>query len=148
MTTAWSTWPTGLPDMAIRLSPQQTLDVVASSPAVLELEATWQPGGTPPPTHWHPHQAEHFEVLEGELTVRLGSVEPRVLAAGETLDVPPRTAHAMWNAGAAPCRASWRVTPAQRTEEMFRAVERSRGLGKVRLIWTFRNEFRLGSPRG
>lgn len=133
--------------MPIRLSPSQTVEVVASDPAVLVLGATWQPGGKPPPTHWHPHQAEHFEVLAGELTVRLGDAEPRVYAAGETLDVPPRTAHAMWNAGSTPCRASWRVTPAQRTEDLFRAIERSSGLGMLRVLWTFRNEFRLGSPR-
>lgn len=70
-----------------------------------------------------------------------------MVAAGETLDVPPRTAHSMWNAGPAPCYASWRVTPPQRTEEMFRTAGSVKGLGRVRMLWTYRNQYRLGSPR-
>jgi quercetin dioxygenase-like cupin family protein len=134
----------------IKLGETQTLRVVRSSTEALELESTWQPGGgTPPHTHWHPHQHEHFEVLVGELTVRLGGEASRVLAAGEAIEVPPRTAHSMWNAGTAPCSATWRVTPARRTEEMFRTIDAGLGpLDKVRLLWTFRHEFRLGSPRG
>lgn len=132
----------------IELSRIQTLRVVRSTPEQLELESTWQPGGTPPRTHWHPRQHEQFEVLEGELTVRLGEEPARVFRAGEAFAVPPRTAHSMWNAGSARCRASWRVTPARRTEQLFR--DAAAGLGRVtRLVWLwrYRHEFRLGSPR-
>lgn len=135
-------------DGHLELSKTQTLRVVGSAPAALEMESTWKPGGSPPPTHWHPHQHEHFAVLEGVLTVRLGGESPRRVEAGETIDVPARTAHSMWNAGTVPCRASWRVTPARRTEEMLRTVAAGPGpLGKVRMLWRFRHEFRLGSPR-
>lgn len=133
----------------IRLSSAQTLTVVSSTAERLEISSTWTTGGGPPPMHWHPVQHEHFEVLEGELTVGLGDAPPRVLRAGETLDVPPRTGHRMWNAGDGVCRASWVVTPAMCTEEMFRAIERSRSkLGAAaRLLTTFRDEYRFGSPR-
>jgi quercetin dioxygenase-like cupin family protein len=137
-----------MPADRLSMSEAQELQIVRSSPGVLEVESTWQPGGAPPRTHWHPHQTERFEVLKGELTVRLGADEPRAVPAGETFEVPPRTAHAMWNAGAEPCRASWRIMPAQRTEAMFRTIDSRPGpLGMIRMLWTFRNEFRLGSPR-
>ncbi|GGB67070.1 cupin [Knoellia flava TL1] len=130
----------------IRLGPRQTLTVLSSTPDALELECVWQPG-TPPPTHWHPTQHEHFDVLEGELTVVLDG-DQRVLAAGDALDIPPRTAHRMWNAGSDPCRASWTVRPAERTEELFRTMARRPGpLAKLGVLWRFRNELRLGSPR-
>ncbi len=131
-------------DDTIQLSPPQTLRIVASSPEALELEATWEAGGKPPPTHWHPTQHEHFEVLEGELTVELTGEPARVLRAGETLDVPPRTGHLMWNAGAERARASWVVTPALRTEEMFRRMAGASKLKQGATILRFRDEFRLG----
>lgn len=132
----------------IALSPQQTLRVVARTAEALDVESTWTAGGSAPRTHWHPRQDERFEVLEGELTVELGGGPPRVLRAGDTLDVPARTAHRMWNAGSAPVRATWRVTPALRTEEMFRYIDRGMSpLRGLRMLWTFRREFRLGSPR-
>ncbi|HEX6149231.1 cupin domain-containing protein [Nocardioides sp.] len=132
----------------IDLSSRQQLRVVSSTPAELVLECTWQTGGAAPRTHWHPTQQEHFEVHEGELTVRADGTE-RVVRAGESFGVPPRTAHAMWNAGAAPCRATWRVTPGQRTLELFRTMgNRPSGVGKVAALWRFRREFRLGTPRG
>jgi quercetin dioxygenase-like cupin family protein len=108
-------------DETIALGPHQTLRVIASTPEALLLEARWAPGGTPPIDHLHPGQDERFEVLEGELTVVLGG-KRRVLRAGDTLAVPRGSVHAMWNAGDEPARASWRVTPALRTEEMFRTI--------------------------
>ena len=132
----------------LTLTAHQTLQVVASSPRALELESTWLAGGRPPRTHWHPTQREQFEVLEGALTVELDGQPPRVLRPGEPLVVPPRTAHRMWNASTGVTRASWRVTPAQRTEEMFRAV--AGGLNPVTailLLWKYRHEMRLGKPK-
>ncbi len=123
--------------------------MIDSGPDALTVEATWQPGGKAPRTHWHPHQAEHFMVLDGELTVLLGDEGPRVVAAGGAFDVPARTAHAMWNAGDDPCRATWRVTPARRTEQMFRTIDAGLNpVRAVRMLWVFRHEFRLGRPRG
>lgn len=132
----------------IRLSESQTLTVLASTSDRLELESRWTTSPKPPPLHWHPRQSERFEVLEGELTVIVGRDEPRVLRVGDVLDVPPRTAHQMWNAGPAVTRALWTVTPARRTEEMLRFVAGGTGgLRGVRFLATFREEYRMGRPR-
>lgn len=128
----------------IKLGADQTLRVVASTPERLELESTWGPGpGKPPPRHYHPQQDERFEVQEGELTVEVGREPARVLKPGEVLEVPRGTSHRMWNAASSPARATWRVTPAMRTEEMFRFI--AEGMSPLRIasmLWTFRDEYR------
>lgn len=137
-----------MPTGTLRLGDHQTLRLVASSAEALEVESMWTVGGSAPLAHWHPLQTEHFTVVEGELTVRLGDDE-QVAPAGTSFEVPPRTVHAMWNAGSEPCRATWRITPARRTEEMFRTIDAGVGaLGRIALLWRFRNEFRIGTPRG
>jgi len=123
----------------IRLGPHQTLEVRTSTPDVLEVESTWEPGGGPPLAHFHPSQDERFEVLEGELTVRIDGGE-RVLAAGEVLEIPAGSVHEMWNAGETTARATWRVTPALRTEEMFRTIAAG---GVEDFLERFASEFRL-----
>lgn len=131
----------------LRLSAAQSLRVVARAPEALDLESTWATGGSPPPTHRHPRQHERFEVLDGELTVRLGDEPPRVLRPGEVIEVPARTAHCMWNAGPKSVRATWRVSPALRTEEMFRYIDRGMSpLRGLRMLWMFRHEYRIGRP--
>ncbi|GAB4001131.1 hypothetical protein GCM10029992_35610 [Glycomyces albus] len=132
----------------IRMTPTQTLEVRSSAPEALELTSSWEPTPKPPPTHWHPSQRERFEVLSGELTVEVGGDGPRVLRPGDTLDIPPRTPHRMWNAAASTTTATWKITPALRTVDMFRFM--SGGLGgirKVLLLVKFRDEFRIGGPR-
>src|SRR4051794_27664322 len=111
----------GVPDDVIKLGPNQTLFVRESTPEVLAMEAEWTPGSTEPPPHYHPNQDEHFEVLEGELTTVVAG-EQRVLHAGDVLDIPAGTAHRMWNTGDGTTRATWRVTPRLKTEEMFRTI--------------------------
>lgn len=133
---------------AIKLSASQTLQVRRSAPDFLELISTWEPSAKPPPMHWHPSQRERFEVLAGELTVELAGKPPRVFTKGDVIDVPARTAHRMWNAGTGQVSATWTVTPALRTEEMFRYIDQGLGgLRKLGLLVKFRNEFRIGSPR-
>jgi len=132
----------------LTLTAHQTVQVMASSPVMLELESTWLPGGSPPRTHWHPTQSEQFEVLEGALTVEIDGQPVRVLRPSDPLQVPPRTAHRMWNASTEVTRASWLVTPAQRTEKMFRTIDG--GLNPVTamvFLWKYRREMRLGKPR-
>lgn len=128
----------------LKLSDAQTLRIVSSTEEVLELESTWAAGpGKPPPRHYHPKQQERFEVLAGELTVEVGDEPARALTAGESLSIPEGVAHRMWNVGTEEVRARWVVTPALRTEEMFRFIDA--GLSPVRvatMLWRFRNEFR------
>lgn len=130
------------------LSAFQRLRVVGESPEALEIESVWRPGGTAPPWHWHPQQEERFEFLEGEVTVDVAGSDQRVFTAGETLVVPARTRHRMWNGGAEPARARWRITPPLRTLEMFRFIDRGTALPRaLRMLWAFRREFRIGRVR-
>jgi mannose-6-phosphate isomerase-like protein (cupin superfamily) len=120
-----------------------------------EVAGEWRPGkGTPPPPHFHPKQDEHFEVHEGELTVKLDG-EQRVLRPGEALDIPRGVVHAMWNAGSVPARATWQVRPALRTEDFWDGMTRLRAAGHkssaglvdlpgaALLFGEFRDEIRL-----
>lgn len=43
----------------IRIGPGQVLQVSSATADTLELESTWDPGGSPAPRHWHPRQREH-----------------------------------------------------------------------------------------
>jgi quercetin dioxygenase-like cupin family protein len=125
--------------------------------ALLAMDAEWDPEETRPPAHHHPHQDERFEVLEGELTAQVRG-RTRVLRAGETVEIPRRAVHRMWNAGEVPARARWEVRPALRTEEMFAAIDRSRAyranpkgggmtvLGAAPVLTKFSDEFRLTAP--
>jgi mannose-6-phosphate isomerase-like protein (cupin superfamily) len=127
------------------------------SEGLLAMEAEWAAEENRPPAPVHPHQDERFEVLEGELTVQLGR-KTRVLREGETVEVPRRTAHRMWNAGDRPARARWEVRPALRTQEMFEAIDRSRSfrphprgggmtvLGAAPVLTKYSDEFRLTAP--
>ncbi|MGH3433397.1 MAG: cupin domain-containing protein [Thermocrispum sp.] len=123
----------------------QTLRVVETSAEELHLESTWTAGESkPPPRHLHPRQDERFEVLAGELTVEVGGEPRRVLSAGESLEVPRGTAHRMWNAGEQTARATWRVTPALRTEQMLRFIGEGMSPPRVAtLLWRYRDEYRL-----
>jgi len=105
-----------------RLTPSESVTVRRSEPEVLEVEATYGPGGSPPPSHFHPAQDEHFEVLEGALRVRAGDVE-QVLRAGAEIDIARGTSHQMWNAEDAPARVRWETRPRGRTEDWFRGID-------------------------
>jgi mannose-6-phosphate isomerase-like protein (cupin superfamily) len=114
----------------LQITPGETLEVVERTPDVLVLNASWSPGGSAPPAHYHPAQDEHFEVLEGALHVELDGAE-RLLRAGETLDIPRGTRHRMWNPDPAPARARWETRPAGRTEQWFAAVAALQGTEHV-----------------
>ena len=51
------------------------------------VEATYGPGGKPPPKHLHPSQDERFRVLEGRLRLRVG-ISERELGAGDEIEIP------------------------------------------------------------
>jgi mannose-6-phosphate isomerase-like protein (cupin superfamily) len=110
------------------LNDHEKVTVRTSSADLLELDAEWQPAGHKPLPHFHPSQDEHFEITEGQLSVKLGS-ETRVLNAGDTVDVPRGVVHTFWNSGTTTARAKWQVRPAQRTEEFFRSVDNLRKQG-------------------
>jgi hypothetical protein len=112
------------------ITPGESLEVLEHTSAVLVLEATYAPGGSPPPAHYHPEQDEHFEVVEGALRIEVAGVE-RDLRAGETLDIPRGTAHRMWNPGAERARSRWETRPAGRTDNWFAALAAMQGTDRV-----------------
>jgi quercetin dioxygenase-like cupin family protein len=112
------------------LSPTESLTVREDTPEALEVEATYGPGGSAPPSHFHPAQDEHFEVLEGELTARVDGAE-RTLRTGDTLDISRGVVHQMWNASGEPARVLWRTSPAGRTLEWFSTLDALQREGRV-----------------
>jgi mannose-6-phosphate isomerase-like protein (cupin superfamily) len=114
----------------LRITPGETLEVLERKPDALVLEASYAPGGSAPPAHYHPSQDEHFEVLEGALQVEVDGAR-RQLRAGETLDVPRGKAHRMWNPDAVPARSRWETRPPGRTEQWFAALAALQGTEHV-----------------
>ena len=85
---------------------------------LLDVESVYtKPSPSRPPSHYHPHQEERFEILSGALRVRVGDKE-RELREGDVLVVPPGTPHEMW-AESGGTRVSWRTYPALKTEAFF-----------------------------
>jgi quercetin dioxygenase-like cupin family protein len=136
--------------MQLNLTPHESLTVVESSAERLVVDVTYAPGGSAPPTHYHPSQDEHFEVRSGVLGVKLGR-EKRELRAGDVLEIPRGTPHAMWNAGDAPATAVWTTSPAGRTLDWFRNLDAIPGKpGAISLapaLLAYDDVFRLAGPR-
>ena len=87
-------------------------------------------GGHVPARHVHPEQEERFTVVAGRMRFRLG--RRSVLARpGETVVVPPRTAHWFGNAGIEVAHARVEVRPALRMEEFFEATEAMSRSGRL-----------------
>jgi quercetin dioxygenase-like cupin family protein len=95
------------------------LRLVGIDDELLAMEATYAGTGDFPPVHLHPSQAEHFEVLEGELRAIVDGTERRY-GAGETFEVPEGTPHTM--TADVPTRTRWEVRPALRTAEFFEGL--------------------------
>jgi mannose-6-phosphate isomerase-like protein (cupin superfamily) len=87
----------------------------------LEFDLYLRPGGRVPAGHAHPSQEERFRVVSGRVRFRVGW-RSRLVEAGDSVTVPPRTAH--WFANAAPGISHVRVEvrPALALEELFRSA--------------------------
>ena len=83
----------------------------------MQSETRVRPGGAVSVEHRHPGCSERFEVLEGELTVKLDG-ETRVLTAGEQVTIPPGAAHHYANASDEDVVFRFDVWPAARFEQM------------------------------
>jgi hypothetical protein len=95
-------------------------------------------GGGRARTHIHPSQTEAFEVLKGSYTLVVDG-EERLLATGETAEVPPGAAHCGWTDEGATLRITF--TPALRWEQFVRRL--FAGEPSARLLHHFRDEIRL-----
>jgi len=95
---------------------------------------TVAPGAPTGPAHRHPAHEERFEMLEGRLAIRAGR-RWRELAAGESMAVPPGTAHALANRSGRPARVRVTVSPGAGAAEFFpRMLELYRtrhGIGRL-----------------
>jgi quercetin dioxygenase-like cupin family protein len=85
---------------------------------VLVVDLELSPNGHVPRAHVHPLQEERFEITQGTMKFRKGF---RTITAhvGDTVVVPPKTAHRFENAGDGPARARVEVRPALRMKELF-----------------------------
>jgi len=109
------------------------------------VQAEWigAPGWTTGPDHVHPHQDERFEVLAGELRLRVDGVE-RVHGAGEAIVAPAGAAHAASNAGDEPVRVLVDFRPTLRTETAFETLAGLARDGKTNRLGAPKNPLRVG----
>jgi len=114
----------------LQLTPTEFVEIRSSTPEALDVEATYGEASKPPPKHLHPAQEEHFEVLAGTLRARVGD-QDYALDPGDTLDIPARTPHQMWNAGTEEARVAWQTRPRLRTEQWFTALDALQRQGRV-----------------
>ncbi|OON67109.1 cupin domain-containing protein [Hymenobacter sp. CRA2] len=123
----------------------------------LVLESSYRAWGPEPLPHFHPQQEELFEVLQGELMVRLDG-QLRTLQRGERLRIGPGQVHAMWNGSPTRAVVRWSTRPALRTEEFLETLFSLAQSGLVTaegtpgwlqtslLLHEYAAEFRLAKP--
>jgi quercetin dioxygenase-like cupin family protein len=133
----------------LTVTPTERVTVRHAREDALEVEVEYSPQGKRPPAHYHPHQDEHFEILEGELTVKAGN-ELHILGPGETIAIPRGTRHVMWNATDRPVRAIWQTRPMLGTLEFWRKADALGGEPSViafaPILRQHLDEFRLALP--
>jgi quercetin dioxygenase-like cupin family protein len=96
----------------VRLVFEETSDTTGGE--LVRVRAFHPPGGGEPVEHYHPFQEERFEVVSGQMAVRLdGREETR--SAGERFVVSPEVVHSMWNPGPEPTELLWETRPALKT---------------------------------
>jgi mannose-6-phosphate isomerase-like protein (cupin superfamily) len=86
--------------------------------AVFVFEQAAPPDMIAPPVHLHIGQAEHFEVLEGEMTVQTCG-QQTVVCSGESYVVQPGVGHTWWNSGSNYLRVRAEFRPAGNMQSFF-----------------------------
>lgn len=92
-----------------------------TSGTLLEMEAVYSPNSKEPPMHYHPHQTEDFELLSGELTIKIHGQVIK-MEKGDRLHIPANTLHSMWNNSNDPAVLNWQVRPALQTEHLLETL--------------------------
>jgi quercetin dioxygenase-like cupin family protein len=82
-----------------------------------DLELTLSPGGSNP-LHCHPY-SEKFTAIDGELGLRRGKKERKILRPGESYTVEPMALHAFFNPMDREIRFGVQVEPAHERFEYF-----------------------------
>ena len=88
---------------------------------VVQVETIVRPGGFVAARHVHPYQTERFEVLEGELGLRVGDRELWA-GPGDVATVQPGMPHRFWNAGEGEARFLCEVRPALEFESLIETM--------------------------
>lgn len=96
--------------------------------------------GSPP--HRHHRLTEVFKVLEGCVTFRVGKTE-RILSAGETVVIRPKTEHGFRNASGAPAVLLCTVTPGVGFEQFLRGMQAAAEAGRTNAAGLPRDPRRL-----
>ena len=104
---------------------------------LVAVEFHVHPDGKVPGAHVHPVQEERFEVVSGTMRFKKGR-ETVLAGPGDTLVVPPGTAHRFANAGEGPAVIRVEVRPALRMEQLWETVVALAQEGRT---------FRSGLPR-
>lgn len=97
---------------------------------LLEMESTFSAMSTEPPPHYHPFQVEDFEVISGELTVRIDGAL-KILKQSDTLHIPVNKVHSMWNNTTSKAVIRWKVQPAMDTEFLLETATGLANEGKT-----------------
>jgi quercetin dioxygenase-like cupin family protein len=141
---------------SLRLTPIESVEIRSADAEELDVLVTYLPGD-PPPRHFHPEQDESFEVVEGTVKVEFDG-EVRDLGTGDSLEIPRGAVHRLWNPAGGAARATWKTSPAGRTEQWFRALDALHREGRTGkdgqpgplafgvLLSEYRDVFRLVGP--
>jgi quercetin dioxygenase-like cupin family protein len=94
------------------------------------VETIVRPDGFVAAAHVHPYQTERFEVLEGQLALRVGEKE-LIAKPGDVALVPPGAPHRFWNAGEGEARFLCEVRPALQFESLIETMFTLAAVGKT-----------------
>lgn len=115
----------------------------------LEIEAVYEAYGLEPPEHYHPEQKEVFEIISGELSVRINSVL-KTYTKGDVLHIKPGVKHSMWNGHVNNAIVNWKIYPALNTEEFLttmtllanKGLTNDKGVPKLPLMIYLLNKYK------
>lgn len=89
--------------------------------ARLQFEVESRPQGAGPPEHVHVRSRETYDLVAGQLHVRIAG-EERIVVAPERVEVPPGVAHTFWNEGPDTARLVVAFEPAGTFEHFLETV--------------------------
>jgi mannose-6-phosphate isomerase-like protein (cupin superfamily) len=108
-------------------TPERRVEIVCDHPLLNATISRYGPGREGADLHVHLAHSDLFYVLEGELTVRLGTADrPVRVAAGSLARVPPGVVHGFRNASDADLRYLNFHAPGQRFADYLRALRDGR----------------------
>lgn len=102
------------------------------------------PGGATLPVHKHDTQEERFEVIYGELGVRLGN-RKQILRRGEKIILPAKIKHQWWVPGDQPVLFRVEVVPARNLEMVLEVISAMAHSGKMNSRSMPKNPFELAN---